>query len=146
MQPFFNIHVYLHIFTHLFLNIMKELFIAGTDKTPEINLSVENCRFEIKGASFSDTVYEDIYKKVLDWIDNEMPSINCKINCIFFINLLNSITYKNLMQILIKLTEYHKSGKDISVTWYFEGDDEDNGELAENLSEVFDIPFTIKAV
>jgi len=125
---------------------MENIFIPATKNTPEVNLSVENCRFEIKGPSYTDNIFEDIYSIILQWIDKEMPKINCELNCIFSINILNSISYKNIMQILIKFTEYRKSGQDIKITWYFEGDDEDNEELAQDLSLVFDIPFTIHAI
>jgi len=125
---------------------MEEIFIHETKNTPKVNLSVENCQFEISGPSFSDNIYQEIYEKVLNWTENEMPKIDCKINCIFNISILNSLSYKNILQILILFTEYQKKGKEISITWYFEGDDEDNEELAEDLSQIFDIPFTIKAV
>ncbi len=125
---------------------MEEVFIPETKNTPKVHLSVENCQFEIIGPSFSDNIYEEIYEKILNWTENEMPKIDCEINCIFNISILNSLSYKNIMQLLIQFTEYHKKGKKISVTWYFEGDDEDNEELAEDLSGIFDIPFTIKAV
>ncbi len=125
---------------------MESLYIPGTKNTPQVNLSVKNCQFEIIGSSFSDTVFEEIYSKILNWIDDELPKLNCELNCVFSIDILNSMTYKNIMQILIKFTEFNRNGKNISVLWYFEGDDEDNEELAENLSHLFDIPFTIKAV
>jgi len=125
---------------------MNDLYFPETKNTPKVNLSVENCQFEISGPSFSDNIHEEIYEKVLNWTENEMPKINNKINCIFNISILNSLSYKNILQILILFTEYHKKGKDISITWYFEGDDEDNEELAEDLSQIFDIPFKIIAV
>ncbi len=125
---------------------MENLYIPKTKNTPEVNLSAEKCLFEIIGASYSDNIYEEVYENVLNWIENQMPKIDCEINCIFKISILNSMTYKNLMQILIKLADYHKAGKQITVTWYFEGDDEDNEEIAEDLSQIFDIPFTIKPI
>ena len=125
---------------------MENFFLAETKYTPKVNLSIENCTFEIIGPSYADNISEKVYNDVIKWVDEEMPKIDCKINCIFSINILNSMTYKNIMQLMIKFVEYRKNGKDILITWYFEGDDEDNEELAEDLSEIFDIPFTIKAL
>lgn len=126
---------------------MESLFIPETGNTPKVNLSTENCLFEITGPSFSDNIFEKIYSKILNWIENEMPKIeDCEINCIFSISILNSISYKNILQILIKFTEYRSKGMNIKITWYFEGDDEDNEEMAKDLSQIFDIPFTIKAL
>ncbi len=123
---------------------MDTIYMPAGEKTPEVKLSVSNCIFEIKGSSYSDTVFEDVYHTVLEWIDEEIPKLEGELNCIFTIDILNSTTYKNIMQMLIKFTEYEKQGKKIRVTWYFDGHDEDNEELAEDLSQVFDIPFTIK--
>ena len=125
---------------------MENFFLAETKYTPKVNLSRENCIFEIIGPSYADNISEKVYNNVIKWVDEEMPKIDCEINCKFSINILNSMTYKNIMQIMIKFVEYRKAGKDISITWFFEGDDEDNEELAEDLSEIFDIPFTIKAI
>ncbi|MCF6365307.1 MAG: DUF1987 domain-containing protein [Bacteroidales bacterium] len=125
---------------------MKDLFLPETKFTPKVNLSVENCTFEIIGSSYSDNIYEKVYEKVIKWVEEEMPKIECDMNCVFSINILNSMSYKNIMQIMIQFVEYRKAGKNISITWYFEGDDEDNEELAEDLSGIFDIPFTIKSI
>ena len=125
---------------------MESLFIQETKFTPKVNLSVENCSFEIIGPSYDDNISEKIYDDVIKWVEDEMPKIDCELNCIFSISILNSMTYKNIMQIMIKFVEYRKTGKNITITWYFEGDDEDNEELAEDLSQIFDVPFMIKAI
>jgi len=125
---------------------MKDLFLPETKFTPKVNLSVDNCTFEIIGPSYADNIYEKVYVKIIKWVEEQMPKIECDINCIFSISILNSMSYKNIMQIMIQFVEYRKTGKNISITWFFEGDDEDNEELAEDLSEIFDIPFIIKAI
>ena len=50
------------------------------------------------------------------------------------------------MQVMIKLVNLYKTGKKITITWFFEGDDEDNEELAHDMSNLFDIPFIVNAV
>lgn len=132
--------------TYIIFIIMENLFLPKTKNTPKVDLSVENCTFEIIGPSYADNIFEKIYSKVLKWVKDEMPKIDCEINCIFSISILNSLSYKNILQIMIKFVEYKKAGMKISITWLFEGDDEDNEELAEDLSEMFDIPFSIKAI
>lgn len=125
---------------------MENLIITETKNTPEVNLSIKNCQFEIRGSSYSDSVFKDVYSKILFWIDERMPYLDCELNCIFFIDLMNSISYKNIMQIMIRLVSFYKEGKKITISWFFEGDDEDNEELAHDMSTLFDIPFIIKAI
>lgn len=123
---------------------MENLVLAGSKNTPEVNLSVENCQFEIRGSSYSDRAFEQVYSKVLNWVELGVPKLKCELNCIFYIDIMNSISYKNIMQIMIKLVNFYKEGKKIKISWFFEGDDEDNEELAEDMSSLFDIPFIIK--
>ena len=125
---------------------MKDLIIPRTKNTPDVKLSIENCQFEIRGSSYADRAFEDVYNKIFNWVDEEMSNLTCDLNCIFFIDIMNSISYKNIMQLMIKLLKFYKKGKNITITWYFEGDDEDNEELAQDMSTLFDIPFIIKAV
>lgn len=125
---------------------MENLIITKTKNTPEVNLSIKNCQFEIRGSSYSDSVFKDVYSKILLWIDERMPYLDCEMNCIFFIDLMNSISYKNIMQIMIRLVSFYKEGKRITISWFFEGDDEDNEELAHDMSTLFDIPFIVKAI
>lgn len=125
---------------------MGNLILERTKNKPEVNLSIENCLFEIKGSSYSDRSFEEVYSEVLNWIDDEMHKLECDLNCVFFIDIMNSISYKNIMQIMIKLVNYYKKGKKLKITWFFEGDDEDNEELAHDMSQLFDIPFDIKAI
>lgn len=125
---------------------MGKLHLKEKKNTPEVYLSIEECRFEIKGSSYSDRSYEEIYSKVLKWIDEELIKLECELNCQFFIDIMNSISYKNVMQVMIKLVNLYKTGKNITITWFFEGDDQDNEELAHDMSNLFDIPFIVNAV
>ena len=113
-----------------------------THNTPLVYLSVEDCVFEITGNSFSDQA-DEVFADIIKWIDNELPTLQCSLICNFYLNVFNSITYKNILSILQKIEELCKKGKEISVVWKYDSDDEDNLELAEDISELFDIPFEI---
>ena len=90
---------------------MGKLHLEAKKNTPEVYLSVEECRFDIRGSSYSDRAYEDIYSRVLKWIDSELINLSCELNCNFFIDIMNSISYKNVMQVMIKLVNFYKTGK-----------------------------------
>ena len=78
--------------------------IESTPNSPSINLSVKSCTFEIKGNSFSDNLSE-IYDQVVKWIENEMPKIECSIDCKFNFHVFNSVTYKNILIIMSMFSE-----------------------------------------
>ena len=116
-----------------------------TKNTPFVNLSITDCVFEITGDSYYEE-FTDIYDQILKWIEEEMPKLECEINCVFHFGVLNSISLKNVIIILLKLNHYYKTGKKISITWYYDKDDEDNEDNAEDLSILTEIPFKIVAV
>ncbi|MCF6365323.1 MAG: DUF1987 domain-containing protein [Bacteroidales bacterium] len=115
------------------------MIIKETSNSPFVNISVDDCIFEIKGNSYSDSLGE-IYNKIIKWIDEEMPEINCPIDCKFKFYVYNSITYKSILLIINKFHELKEKGKQINVIWYYDKEDEDNLATGKDISELFDIP------
>ncbi|MCD4663730.1 MAG: DUF1987 domain-containing protein [Bacteroidales bacterium] len=113
-----------------------------TRNTPSVFLSIKDCIFEISGPSFADHITE-IYTPILQWIEEEIPQLNCDLDCHFHIDILNSVSYKNIIEIIMRLDHYAKTGKQIRVLWYYYEDDEDNCAVGKDLSELFDIPFKV---
>lgn len=119
--------------------------IKETQGSPYVHLSVEQCIFEIKGNSFSENINE-LYEKILEWIDKEIPKIECNINCVFNFDISNSVTYKNILIIMTKFAELIKQGKKITVVWYYDQEDEDSYATGEDIRELFDIPVVLKEI
>ena len=116
--------------------------IKETKNSPFVNLSVDDCTFFIKGNSFSDNLSE-IYDKVIDWIDNEMPKIECPIECKYNFYVYNSITYKNILLMMSKFSELQATGKSIKIIWYYEKEDEDSLAIGEDIKDLFNLPVQI---
>jgi hypothetical protein len=55
----------------------------------------------------------------------------------------NSVTYKNILNILHKFEKLIKTGKKIRVKWYCKPDDEDMYDLSVDMQELYNIPFEI---
>ncbi|NPA45572.1 MAG: DUF1987 domain-containing protein [Chlorobi bacterium] len=115
------------------------MIIKETSGTPYVFLSTEDCKFEISGNSFSENINE-VYQKILSWIDAELEKLNCELDCKFNFNVSNSVTYKNILIIMTKISELIRKGKKISVTWCYDEEDEDSLAVGEDIEELFDIP------
>lgn len=113
-----------------------------TKDTPYVRLSVEECSMEIKGNSYAEGL-QDLYNQILDWIDKEVPYLKNELNCIFYFNILSSMSMKNIIVIFTRLNEYFKKGVKIRIKWYYDGEDEDNVDTAHDLTGFIDIPFEI---
>ncbi len=116
--------------------------IEETRNTPAVTLSRSECVFEITGPSFADNI-TNIYKSVLEWIEKEIPAIECELNCVFKFDVLNSVSYKNIIEIIMRLTHFVKTGKKINIHWYYYKNDEDNYDVGKDISELFNIPFKL---
>ncbi|MCF6365324.1 MAG: DUF1987 domain-containing protein [Bacteroidales bacterium] len=121
------------------------MYIKETKSTPFVQLSIEDCIFQIKGLSFSDET-DSFYQPIMNWIETELPKLNCELNCEFNFSVFNSVTYKYVLNMMAKFMHFNKEGKNIKVTWYFDKDDEDNKESAEDITELFNIPFELKEI
>jgi len=115
----------------------------ATKTSPFVNISVEDCIFNITGVSYANNT-DVIFNQVIDYIDQEFSNLECHLNCEFYLTVFNSITYKYILNIMAKFMMLNKNGKNIKVTWYYDADDEDNLENAEDISKLFNIPFECK--
>ncbi len=117
--------------------------IEATKSTPSVNINVDNCIFEICGFSY-DNNSDNFYKKIIEYIDSEFQNLECELVCKFYLSVFNSVTYKYILNMMSKFMTYNKNGKDIKIIWYYDKDDTDSLESAEDISELFNIPFTLK--
>ena len=53
----------------------------------------------------------------------------------------NTASSKMLLDILMKLEDMHKAGKESLVKWYYPEDDEDMKEAGEEYADIVDVPF-----
>ncbi len=122
---------------------MSTIKLRGTDDTPNVTLDIENNIFEISGRSMPEDV-ASFYQPILDWIDKEMKGSDDKIIFVFKMNYFNTASSKLLLDILIRLEEMYSDGKDVSVHWHYDEDDEDMMEAGEEYAEIVEVPFEIK--
>jgi len=118
------------------------MILKETRNTPQVILSVEDSVFEISGPSFSNQI-TDVYQPIIQWIDSNLPIIKKDLNCVFNFNLLNSISYKFIIEIIMRLDNYVKEGKSISIKWFHSKDDDDMYSTGKDISDLFEIPFEI---
>ncbi len=121
---------------------MEDIKIEGTPKTPEVEFKADEGKMLIKGRSIPENSIE-FYKPLIDWIENygneaqdEKPTeVNMQLE--YF----NTSSSKCILDVFKKLEEVKKKGKDITINWYYEEDDEDMLEAGEDYQAIIDIPF-----
>ncbi len=114
---------------------MDNFFIAGTNKTPEINFKSDGT-FLIKGNSYAENVGK-FYLPLVSWFDamtlnkKNFKSLNIELNYV------NTSSIKQLLTIITKINTL--VGGKAKINWVYEKGDEDmlaNGEDLQELSEL----------
>jgi hypothetical protein len=119
---------------------MEVMKILGTDDTPNVILDETNDVFEISGRSLPEDVAA-FYKPVLDWLEKYNQNPKSKTIFSFKLVYFNTASSKMLLDILMKLEDLHKSGKQVVVKWHYSEDDEDMKEAGEEYADIVDVPF-----
>jgi hypothetical protein len=119
---------------------MEVMKIAGTDDTPNIILDAANDIFEISGRSLPEDVAA-FYNPIIEWMEKYNQSPKAKTVFNFKLIYFNTASSKMLLDILMKLEDLQKTGKEVLVKWHYAEDDEDMKEAGEEYADIVDVPF-----
>src|SRR5574344_796942 len=104
--------------------------IETTNKSPEVIADEEKSQIEIKGVIIPENPH-DFFDLLNNYIDNTY-SLHNKIELIFKLDYFNTSSAKFLFDLLKKIS----INKNLTISWYYEKDDEDiydSGKEFENL-------------
>jgi hypothetical protein len=117
---------------------MKTLTIEASKYTPEIELNAQNNILSIKGKSYPENTF-DFYAPVIAWLkeyfaQEDLPKATLNMDIIYF----NSSSSKLFFDLFDLLEEAQEKGKDISVNWYYDEENESAEEAGEDFKEDFE--------
>lgn len=119
---------------------MDVIKIKGTEDTPSVTLDAASNAFEIAGRSLPEDV-ASFYGPILEWLDKYNQSPNPKTIFNFKLVYFNTASSKLLLDILMKMEDLAKTGKEVLVKWHYSEDDEDMKEAGEEYADIVDVPF-----
>jgi hypothetical protein len=114
--------------------------IEGTRATPSIH--IQPGRIEIKGRSIPEDSFE-FYNPVYHAIEDYFNTSDLKTEMHFHLEYINSGSKKFITNILHNCNKHYKNGRDISIKWHFDSDDESILELGNDLRLLIQIPFNM---
>lgn len=128
---------------------MKSLVIKPKKVTPNVVFEPEKGIFEIKGECRPEYVQE-FFEPVDKWLDdfkNEIAENKqnylAPIVFVFYLEYINSSTFKYLVILIKKIALLQQSKPDITIEWHYDDDDEDMRDVGMDLKELSEtnIPF-----
>lgn len=120
---------------------MESLYIESTKETPEILFDPENGFLKLKGQSYPENAFK-FYEPILTLLDEYMKK-DASLTLHFELPYINTSSSKCIMMLLEKLEEAYEEGKEITINWYYDEENEIELECAEEFSEDIEIPFNI---
>jgi hypothetical protein len=122
---------------------MEKLVIQEALKNcPGIIYFIDNNTLEISGRSIPENP-ELIFRRVDKWISDHFEK-NQSLSVNILLEYINSGSSKYLYEILKKLSDYAKSGKQVTMKWLYEEDDEAMLELGEHYRDTAGIPLVVE--
>jgi hypothetical protein len=129
----------------LYLYIKKSLsemdfLIEGTRLTPKI--SIHGSTIEFMGKSIPEDAYA-FYEPVLNALQSYLGEPHTETLILISLEYINSSSKKILTNILKLFEKAHQVKTKISISWYYEEDDESIFDLGQDLGSIIRIPFQL---
>lgn len=120
----------------------SKLQITATEVSPEIYFSMEEMKFLITGRSMPENS-EGFYEPILRWVRSNFQETDAAAVFEIRLDYYNTGSFIRLMGLFNLLGDMNAMGKNFSVHWICEAEDEDNIADGESFKEVVKIPFHI---
>jgi hypothetical protein len=117
---------------------MRNVKIAATDRSPQVDFDFERNRLVLKGESYPEDVAA-FYGPVFEALDDYLGRLGegaCQFD--FELIYFNSSSAKAIMSLLEKLDEAAAAGASVTVNWYYDEEDDTMKELGEEFGEDLD--------
>jgi len=124
---------------------MEHVQIEGKKDTLAVDFQPETGVLALEGASYPENPIV-FFDPLVDWLTRYIQEIHGSLTVNVTINYLNTSSSKCLLDFLEMLDDYHQSGGEVTLNWYYEEDDEDMEEAGEELCEDFEFSYTLISV
>jgi len=121
---------------------MDALSKPGSHKTPKVNFDHTTGLLELAGRSIPENSVE-LYKPMMEWMDEYTPNALDKTAFNVKLEYFNTSSSKCILDLLKKLENIRKLGKEVCVNWHYEVDDYDMLEAGENYQSILKLPFNM---
>ncbi|MBW7456610.1 DUF1987 domain-containing protein [Paenibacillus sepulcri] len=125
---------------------MDKLAIAGTKSTPEVLFDPVTGKLSLTGQSYPENAFK-FYEPLLHWLDEYLVDMQSDtvLSIMLHLPYINTSSTKCFMMLLEKLDGAFLSGKNISIEWHYNADNESELECAEEFQEDLSLPFQLIA-
>lgn len=121
---------------------MQNLIIEPTEHTPGVDFNPATGKLVLSGRSLPENALE-FYDPIFVWLEDYLRTAPEQTELHVDLDYLNSISQKMLVELLKNTRKVMDQGKNMSVKWYYEEEDEKMMEEGQAIAEEFDIPLDL---
>lgn len=121
---------------------MDQLKIEKGTSTPEVDFNPETGTLGISGESYPENSFE-FYAPLLAWLRGFLPAGRGPVTMRVELEYLNTSSTKCMIDLLDELESAYRSGRPVSVVWYYDSENERAKDTIEEFREDFEMPFSI---
>jgi hypothetical protein len=127
---------------------VEPLIIESTKSTPRVDFNANNRILIIQGQSYPENSFK-FYDPIFQWLDmffatveNDDGLIKLEISFPY----INTSSTKCILMLLEKCEAAEKNGRNMDVTWYYDKENENELECAQDFKEYVELEFNLIAV
>ena len=121
---------------------MEPLNIPSTRNTPAVICDPIRARFSVAGSSIPENA-SAFYEPIIKWLNTHMEEIPTKTEFAFNLPYFNSSSLKAIHLLLMEIKRGVDRGKQFTLTWHMEEDDDFMSEAGETFREMVGMDITI---
>lgn len=121
---------------------MKPLHIPATKSTPEVQFDPGHNLLRVLGQSYPENAFK-FYEPIFQWVDECLEELKEPFTIELQLPYINTSSTKCFMMMLEKFDEAYASGKPVALNWFYDPENENELECAEEFKEDLSLPFHI---
>lgn len=121
---------------------MDSLVRAATTSTPEVCFDCVTGRLGLSGESYPENAFE-FYAPLLEWVSAYLEQSTGAISLQIHLTYLNTSSVKSILDLLDLLEGSHREGREVSLTWFYDAENDRALEMAEEFREEVTMPFHV---
>lgn len=123
--------------------MVERITIEGTRSSPAVDCDPEKLVIHLSGESYPENTF-DFYRPIVAWLEEALDGEDKRpLTMEIALSYLNTGSIKSMMDMLDNMDEAHDDGREVSVLWRCDPENERIIELAEELLEDVSLPYEI---
>lgn len=126
---------------------MEVLYIEQTKSTPRVEFDAQSGKLSIEGQSYPENAFR-FYEPIFKWLEDYLNATDMELvlDIYFHMPYINTSSAKCIMMLLDILENAYQEGKKVKIRWYYDKENEEALECAEEFKEDLELPFEISLV